>query len=96
MAITSLVLGVASFPAICCYGLPAVGLGITALILGRISVRKIRASGGAIGGEGLATAGWITGTIGAVLGVIYLVSMLGIFGFSFYYFLTHPHVTPTP
>jgi hypothetical protein len=96
MAITSLVLGVASFPAICCYGVPAIALGITALILGRVSLRKIRASGGMLGGDGLAQAGWITGTIGAVLGVIYLVSIIGIYGFSLYYFLTHPQVTPTP
>lgn len=96
MAITSLVLGVASFPAVCCYGVPAIGLGITALILGRVSLRRIRASGGAIGGDGLANAGWITGTIGAVLGVIYLTSMVGIYGFSLYYLLTHPHATPGP
>ncbi|HEV2033138.1 MAG TPA: DUF4190 domain-containing protein [Candidatus Dormibacteraeota bacterium] len=96
MAITSLVLGVASFPAICCYGVPAVALGITALILGRVSLRRIRASAGMLGGEGLAQAGWITGIIGGVLGVIYLLGMVGIYGFSLYYFLTHPHVTPGP
>jgi hypothetical protein len=33
MAITSLVLGIVAFPAICCYGVPAVALGTTALIL---------------------------------------------------------------
>ncbi len=96
MAITSLVLGVASFPAICCYGVPAIGLGITALILGRVSLRKIRASGGMLGGQGLAQAGWITGIVGGVLGLIYLLAIVAIYGFAIYYAVTHPHATPTP
>jgi hypothetical protein len=93
MAITSLVLGIASFPAICCYGLPAVGLGITALILGRVSLRKIRASGGMVGGQGLAQAGWITGTVGAVLGLAYLVFVGGTFLF---FLLGGATIRPTP
>jgi hypothetical protein len=96
MAITSLVLGIASFPSICCYGLPAIGLGVTALILGRISLRKIRASGGALAGEGLAQAGWITGSIGGALGLVYTVVMVVIYGLALYLAITHPPVTPTP
>ena len=96
MAITSLVLGIASFPSICCYGLPAIGLGVTALIIGRISLRNIRASGGTLAGEGLAQAGWITGSIGGALGLIYMVVMVAIYGLALYFAITHPHVTPTP
>lgn len=73
MAISALVLGIASFPAICCYGIPAVALGVTALILGIVSLRKIRASGGMLGGYGLAMAGWITGAVGGSLGLIVVI-----------------------
>lgn len=77
MAITSLVFGVAAFPAICFYGVPAVALGLTALILGRMSLGRIRASGGTIGGEGLAQAGWITGLVAGSLGLIYSLFTVG-------------------
>jgi hypothetical protein len=77
MAITSLVFGIASFPAICCYGVPAVALGATALILGRMSLGRIRASGGTLGGHGLAQAGWITGLVGGSLGLLYMLFVVG-------------------
>jgi hypothetical protein len=73
MAITSLVLGIASFPFICCYGVPAVAFGVTALVLGLVSLGKIRASGGALSGYGLAMAGWITGAVGGSLGLIVVI-----------------------
>jgi hypothetical protein len=78
MAITSLVFGLAAFPAICFYGVPAVALGLTALILGRMSLGRIRASGGALGGGGMAQAGWITGLVAGSLGLIYGVFSLGV------------------
>jgi hypothetical protein len=77
MAITSLVLGIVALPAICCYGLPAVVLGTVAVILGRMSIGKIRASGGTLGGNGLAQAGWITGLIAACLGFFYMLFTVG-------------------
>jgi hypothetical protein len=84
MAITSLVLGIVAFPGICFYGIPAVALGITAVILGRISLSRIRAAGGAMGGRGLAQAGWICGLVAAILGAIYVLFVLVflIFGLS--------------
>jgi hypothetical protein len=78
MAITSLVFGIASIPAICCYGIPAVVLGATAVILGRMSLGKIRASGGMLGGHGLAQAGWITGLVGGSLGLLYAIFAVGL------------------
>ena len=78
MAITSLVFGIASIPAICCYGVPAVALGVTAVILGRISLGRIRQSGGALGGHGLAQAGWITGLVGGSLGLLYAIFAVGL------------------
>jgi hypothetical protein len=83
MAITALVFGIASFPAICCYGLPAVALGATGLILGRMSLGKIRAGGGTLGGEGIAQAGWICGLVGGSIGLLYLLFVVGTFLFAF-------------
>jgi hypothetical protein len=71
MAIASLVLGIVAFPGICCYGVGGIAAGVTAVILGRISLRKISAAGGMVGGRGLAQAGWICGLIAAILGGIY-------------------------
>ena len=73
MAIAALILGIVSIPGICCYGVVGIAAGVTAIILGRISLGKIRASGGMIGGRGLAQAGWITGLVGAILGGLYLI-----------------------
>ncbi|MGZ6214415.1 MAG: DUF4190 domain-containing protein [Candidatus Limnocylindria bacterium] len=84
MAITSLVFGIASFPAICCYGIPAVALGAAALILGRMSLGRIQASGGALGGFGLAQAGWITGVIGGALGLLYALFSIGVVLLTFF------------
>ena len=71
MAIAALILGIVSIPGICCYGIVGLAAGITAVILGRMSLRKINASGGMVGGRGLAQAGWICGLVGAVLGLLY-------------------------
>ena len=82
MAIASLVLGIAAFPGVCCYGLPAVALGVTALILGRVALGRIRMSNGMKGGAGLAQAGWICGLVAAVLGGLYLLFIVGLVGLS--------------
>ncbi len=77
MAITSLVLGIAAFPGICCYGLPGIALGVTAVILGRVAQGRIRASYGAMGGYGLAQAGWICGLVAAMLAGLYFLFTIG-------------------
>ena len=82
MAITSLVLGLLAFPGICCYGVPGLGLGIAAIALGRVALGRIRASNGAIGGAGLAQAGWICGLVAAIISAIYLVFTVGVLVFS--------------
>jgi hypothetical protein len=97
MAIASLVLGIVAFPSICCYGVPGVAFGVTALILGRVSLRKIRAANGMIGGHGLAQAGWICGLVAAVLGALY-----GLFYLIFFVFAiaggfnNFPFFSPSP
>src|SRR5437899_11006277 len=63
MAIAALVVGIISAVGVFCYGVPAIILGPVAVYLGLRSRRKIKASAGAIGGGGLAMAGWITGLV---------------------------------
>jgi hypothetical protein len=68
-ATLSLVLGIIGV--LCC----AI-LGPVALFIGNSSRRRIMASGGALGGYGMATAGFVLGIIGTVflgIGVIYAI-----------------------
>ncbi|MCW2760431.1 MAG: hypothetical protein JWR85_632 [Marmoricola sp.] len=75
-ATTSLVLG------ICSIALCGLFLGIPAMILARSAKREIRDSHGQLGGEGVATAGFVTGVIGTVwsalaFGFVVLVFVFG-------------------
>ena len=65
LAIASLICGIAG---ICTGG---VG-GIVGIILGIVALKKIGASGGAMGGRGLAIAAIIVGAVTLVIGVIFL------------------------
>jgi hypothetical protein len=96
MAIASLVLGIVAFPSICCYGVPAIAFGITALVLGRVSLRKIRAANGMLGGRGLAQAGWICGLIAAVLAVLVWGIYLLFIVLSLTGTINLPSFSPTP
>jgi len=64
MALISLIAGILGLSFI-----PIVG-SIVAVITGPMAKKEILASGGALGGEGLATAGIILGWIGIVLTVL--------------------------
>jgi hypothetical protein len=64
LAIASLIVGILSL--LCCGFL----LGPAAAIMGFISRNRITASGGAVGGGGLAMAGLILGVVGFLLWVI--------------------------
>ncbi len=93
MAITSLVLGILAFPGICCYGIPGLGLGITAVILGRIALGRIRNSNGALGGYGLAQAGWICGLVASCLAGLYFIVYLLVGAFTIFSLIQS---TPSP
>ena len=70
MAIVALILGIANF--FCCGIIAPV-----ALVLGIMSRSKIRASGGALRGQGLALAGIILGAIGIlelIVSIIYTIA----------------------
>ena len=75
-AVPSLVLGILSL-VLCGFV-----TGIPAMILGRRAKREIQASGGALGGEGMATAGFVTGLISTVIAgaAFVLVVLVFIFG----------------
>jgi hypothetical protein len=62
LAITSLILGIVGG---CSFGL----LSIVGLILGIMGLKKIKASGGAVGGRGLAMAGIIISILTLILGL---------------------------
>jgi hypothetical protein len=69
-AIWSLVLGILSLT---CLGLIA---GIPAVILGNVGKKKILASGGAIRGSGLATAGLVMGWVSIGLSAAFILLMI--------------------
>jgi len=83
LAIASLVIGIVSIPcSLACLGII---LGPVAAIMGFISRQRVSASGGAIGGGGMAIAGLILGLIGFLLSV----------GWFFYAVTHNTGTTPT-
>lgn len=86
-AIASLVLGILSL--VGCFGAFA---GIPAVILGFLSRRDIAKSGGALGGDGLALGGIITGIISSILTIGMIVFYVAIFAAV----ASTPKYTPPP
>lgn len=76
-AIASLVCSIIALPAILCYGIPAIVLGLVGFFLGRSALKRIRASGGFKVGHGIATAGWIIGIVAAALGLLTGIVVIG-------------------
>ena len=93
MAIAALVVSIVAAVGIFCYGILGVILGAVALFLGLRARREIRASGGALGGYGLAQAGWIIGLCAAILGALYFIIVVVLIGIVA---ITGAHITPTP
>lgn len=65
-AIAALILGIISLVMCGCFP-----FGIAAWVMGKQSEREILLSRGALGGDGIAKAGWITGMIGTIGGGLY-------------------------
>jgi hypothetical protein len=77
-AITALVLGILCLVGTFCWmGVP---LGVPAIILGALALRDIRRSDGMLGGGGMAIAGIVMGSIGALV----FVCWVGFLGVAFY------------
>jgi hypothetical protein len=68
LAIGALIVGILSL--VCTAGCLGVVLGPAAAIMGFVSRQRVTASGGALGGGGMAIAGLILGIIGFVLSVV--------------------------
>ena len=79
---------------ICGYGVLALILGPIAIFLGLSSQRRIQASGGALGGGGMAKAGWIVGIVATALGAVYALIMLVFLGIFIAGGLAHPSPSP--
>ena len=61
------------------YGLPGVVLGASAVILGVRARRRVKESGGLLGGGGIALAGLIAGICGIVAGLVWGLFLLALF-----------------
>lgn len=72
LGIASMVLGILGLVGMCAYGLGMV-LAVPALVMGRISMNRITAANGQLGGRGLAQAGFIMGIIGTSLGALWII-----------------------
>jgi hypothetical protein len=90
MAVGSLILGIAGLAGCLCAGVFAIPFSIGAVVLGHISKKKLSAAG-RTEKIGLAQAGLITGYIGLILEVLFLVGMIAMFVFSW---TTMPSVDP--
>ncbi len=75
LAVVSLIFGISGFV---CLGI--IG-SIVAVITGSMAKKKIAASGGALGGEGLAKVGIILGWIGIILSIIAIIVVIIAFVF---------------
>jgi hypothetical protein len=80
MAIVSLVIALVSlFGGVTFLGVPGVIGGSVAVVLGLRSRSRIKKSGGALAGGGVALAGWIIGLVAAILGALWATFLLGLF-----------------
>lgn len=70
LGLTSLALGILGTVLALPMGLPGLVLGPLAYFFGKGAVTRIDASGGAIGGRGVARAGWIIGVVATAIGAL--------------------------
>src|SRR6478609_9324326 len=69
LALGSMITGIAAIVLSCAYGLGLLAAPV-ALILGKVSMNRIKRSQGQLGGRGFALAGFILGIVGTVLLVL--------------------------
>jgi len=75
LAVASMVIGIVAFVLACGYGVGLLGSPV-ALVMGRVSMKRIDQSGGQLGGRGMAQAGFILGIIGTVLLVLAIIALV--------------------
>ena len=77
LAIASMICGILAIVPGCCCGFVGIPLSITALIMGIVSISQINASGGQLGGKGMAIAGTVCGGVAVGLDVLGIVMNVG-------------------
>ena len=77
LAVASMVVGIVSIVLSCGYGIGLLGSPV-ALVMGRVSMKRIDRSQGQLGGRGMAQAGFILGIIGTVLLVLAIAALVTI------------------
>ncbi|MEO7803654.1 MAG: DUF4190 domain-containing protein [Actinomycetota bacterium] len=90
-AISALVLGILGIVLSWSF-IPPIIMSIIAIVIGRQSERRIKESGGALEGQGMAKAGWILGWIG--IGIVGLFVLVWILFFGAMMGLIEPQVVP--
>lgn len=75
-AVASMVCGIISCVVWVCYGVPGLVLGIIALVLGNKGRAAIEANPNAYGGQGMVTAGRVTGIIGIIVSILYVIAVI--------------------
>lgn len=96
MAIVGMVLGILAVTSMFCYGFPGLIFGIAAIITSRLGLAACRRAREEVQGEGLATAGLITGWIGTIGGALFVLVIVAYFVFMLLMFknMTPPTITP--
>lgn len=74
LGVAAMVIGIVSLVMMCAYGIGLLG-SPAALIMGRISMKRIDRSEGRIGGRGMAQAGFILGIVGTILLVLAIIAV---------------------
>lgn len=74
-ATAAMIVGIAALVLASCYGFGLLAAPV-ALFMGRASMKRIDASGGQLGGRGMAQAGFILGIIGSVLLVLAIIVVI--------------------
>ena len=75
LGLGAMIVGILSLVGSCAYGLGLLGAP-AALIMGRISMKRIDRSEGRLGGRGMALAGFILGIVGTVLLVLAIIAVV--------------------
>jgi hypothetical protein len=75
LGLAAMIVGIASLVLMCGYGIGLLGSPV-ALVMGRISMKRIDRSEGRLGGRGMAQAGFVLGIIGTVLLVLAIIAVV--------------------
>jgi hypothetical protein len=81
LAIGAMVTGIAAFVMACAYGVGLLASPV-ALVLGRVSMKRIDRSEGQLGGRGYAVTGFVLGIIGTVLLVLAIAGVVALVIFA--------------